>query len=354
LSEPSAPEPRGRGAAGGTLRDLLDASDPRDFKVKKAWQAVIRGLRQHRRETGEVAHLRAWADVERSLDTVPLTDDVRELKWLLRTLVKEEASIAAVLNVDRLLERMLPAFAEGLVRVDIEGFPPGFEPAAQARLVRQGVAPPLEVEAPLAAALVREFDGFVLGGSCLRARAHVREGEVLPPVPRSLRARPMRRGRQGAWLPYTDEVGRRSLTPRVLAQRQAERLGADRVIDGFCGIGGNAIAFAEAGARVIAVERDPERLDLARRNADAKGVRIDFRLGDLRDVLPTLPSWPLFLDPPWDAIDLGGLLDPARRTMLKLPREFDPAPLGAGWIVHFEFGEGEDDFAVVRMLTLIR
>jgi hypothetical protein len=315
---------------------------------------VIRALRRHRRDTGATSRLRAWADVERSLDTVPLTPDVGALKRLLRAMVEEEGGEDCARRIDALVERILPAIAAGTVRVEVDGFPAGFEPAWQARLLRQGSAPPLEVDAPVAAALVREFDGFVLAGRRLRVRAHVRAGEVLPPVPRSLRTQPLRRGRQGAWLPYVDDVGRRSLTPRGLARRQAARFDVDRVIDGFGGLGGNAIAFAEAGARVISIERDPDRLELARRNAAARGVRIDFRGGDLRKLLPSLPRWPLFLDPPWDAIELDGLLDPSRRTMLKLPRDFDPERLGVGWKVHFEFGEDDDDFAIVRMLSLIR
>ncbi len=328
-------------------------AEPRDFKVKKAWQEVIRGLRRHRRATGETPRLRSWADVERSLDTVPLTDDVTALKQLLRAMLKDGGGEPAAVQIDGLLDRMLPAIAEGPVVVDIDGFPADFEPAMQARLLRQGTAPPLEVDAKAAAALVREFDGFLLGGSRLQARARVRDGEILPAVPRSMRAQPLRRGRQGAWLPYTDAVGKRSLTPLALARRHAARFEVEEVIDGFCGLGGNAIAFAEAGARVIAVEQDPDRLALARRNADARGVSIDFRPGSIHELLPTLPAWPLFLDPPWDAIELGGLLDPDRPTMLKLPREFDPASVEGDWNVHYEFGENDDDFAIVRMLTLI-
>ena len=334
------------------LRALLAAADPRDFQTKKAWQEVIRGLRRRRRETGEAPRLRAWADVERALATVPLTDDVGELKRLLRAMVKEDGGAEVAHRVDLLTEQVLPAFAEGEIRVDVDGFPDGFDALLQARLLRRGTAPPLDVDAPVAAALVREFDGFSIAGSRLRVRAHTREGEILPPVPRELRSKPMRRGRTGPWLPHTDEVGLRSLTPRALAERQVERFGVDRVIDGFCGLGGNAIAFAEAGVEVIAVERDPARLELARANAGT--LPIDFRLGDVHALLPSLPRWPRFFDPPWDAIDLGGLLDPTIPTMLNLPREFDVSALGDGWTVHYEFGAGADDHAVVRMLSVVR
>ncbi len=41
--------------------------------------------------------------------------------------------------------------------------------------------------------------------------------------------------------------------------------------------------------------------------------------------------------------------------MAKLPREFDVASLpGEGWAVHWDFGERDDDRAVVRMIGAVR
>ena len=353
-----------RGAAGPNLRDLLREVPPSDFPLKKAWQRVVRSLRERRRRTGSESRLGSWADVERALGSVPLHDDpsrLTELKSALRTALRDPDDLGdAAADVDRLVSSLLPAVASGAVVVEVDGWPADFDAADRQRLLRTDEPPPLTLDAERAAALLREFDGFVLAGSRLRARARVKDGEVLPPVPRRLRAKPLRRDRDGPWLPYTDDVGKRSLTPRELAERQAARLsGETSVVDGFCGVGGNSIALALAGFEVDAVEIDPARLALARANAAALGVtdRITFHLGDLLEVLPGLPlDSALFLDPPWSAIDVTRLpLPRARTVMLKLPRDFDVALLpGAEWRTFYEFGAREDDRSVVRMLTVVR
>lgn len=347
------------------LRHALQESEPRDFPLKVAWRAVIQGLRERRRATGDPGQLGSRAAVERALASSLHPDhdprDIEVLKRALRSVVRDEASPEAAARVDALVAALLPAVVTGPVQVEVAGWPEDFAPGQQARLLRQGAAPPLTVDAELAAALVREFDWFVLAGRALEVRARLGERQVLPPVPRALRSKPMRRGREGPWLPHDDEVGRRSLTPRALAVRQAQRvaeLADGLVIDGFCGLGGNAIAFAEAGLRVIAVELDPDRAALARRNAEAMGVsdRIDLRVGDILTLLPSLPPRAaLFLDPPWHAIDLDALpLPEGRAVALKLPREFDVSRLPGRWQVHYEFGEADDDSAVVRLLTAVR
>ncbi len=347
------------------LRRLLQEAEPRDFPVKVAWRAVIQGLRQRKRETGEAGRLGSRAAVERALSSTVRRDcepvDLVELKRALRAVVRSEASPEAAARVDALVARLLPVVATGPVTVDVRGWPEDFGQDEQARLLRRGAAPPLEVDAEVAAALVREFDGFVLAGRRLSVRAGLAEGEVLPPVPRSLRAKPMRRDRDGPWLPHWDEVGRTSLTPRALAERQARRvaeLGSELVIDGYSGLGGNAVAFAEAGLRVIAVELDSGRAELARRNAEAMDVsdRIDQRTGDIVDLLPSLQAdATLFLDPPWEGLTREALPLPVGRPLaLKLPRDFDVRRLPGHWQVHYEFGEGEDDREVVRMLTALR
>lgn len=86
----------------------------------------------------------------------------------------------------------------------------------------------------------------------------------------------------------------------------------DVVIDAFAGVGGNAIQLArrDSRTRVIAVECDPERIELARHNAAVYGVenRIEFVCADFVALLND-PSWPrlaphealtaVFLSPPW-------------------------------------------------------
>lgn len=100
-----------------------------------------------------------------------------------------------------------------------------------------------------------------------------------------------------------DDEGRWSLTPERLALRIARTAAHAPIVDAGCGLGGNAIAFARAGSRVVAIEADANRLELARHNAKIYQVddRIDFIRGDAvtlarehaeRDAI-------LFIDPPW-------------------------------------------------------
>ncbi|PFH46294.1 hypothetical protein AMATHDRAFT_51134 [Amanita thiersii Skay4041] len=79
-----------------------------------------------------------------------------------------------------------------------------------------------------------------------------------------------------------DEEGWYSITPEVIANQIAERCRCDTILDAFCGVGGNAIAFAKTCQRVIAIDINPTRLALARHNAQIYGVadNIEFILAD--------------------------------------------------------------------------
>lgn len=79
-----------------------------------------------------------------------------------------------------------------------------------------------------------------------------------------------------------DEEGWYSVTPERIASQIAERCRCDVILDAFCGVGGNAIAFANTCHRVIAMDNSPTRLTLARHNATIYGVadRIEFVLAD--------------------------------------------------------------------------
>jgi trimethylguanosine synthase len=126
-----------------------------------------------------------------------------------------------------------------------------------------------------------------------------------------------------------DEEGWYSVTPERVADQIAERCRCDTILDAFCGVGGNAIAFAktcERGARnlgvllcaiaqigggaVIALDTNPTRLALARHNAVLYGVadRIEFVLADYLSFARSYLSLPstsnrkidvVFLSPPW-------------------------------------------------------
>lgn len=96
--------------------------------------------------------------------------------------------------------------------------------------------------------------------------------------------------------------GLEQATRPVVARRRAERLaasGVGHVWDLGCGLGLDSLALAEAGLRVMAVERDPGVAAAARANLAAHpGVEV--RVGDAEEVVP--------------GGDEGAVLDPARRT----------------------------------------
>lgn len=57
-----------------------------------------------------------------------------------------------------------------------------------------------------------------------------------------------------------------------------------RVLDLGCGAGRNAIALARAGARVIAVDEDPDQVAAARRAVDAADVRVELHQTPLAEL----------------------------------------------------------------------
>jgi SAM-dependent methyltransferase len=114
-------------------------------------------------------------------------------------------------------------------------------------------------------------------------------------------------------------------TRASVAAYRAERLralGVTSVADLCCGIGGDAIALARAGIRVLAVDRDPLTAAAARANADALGLAglIDVREADVTEVDTAS----------YDAV----FVDPARRG--GRGRIFDPEAYSPplSWAVH--------------------
>ncbi|CAG5114139.1 Oidioi.mRNA.OKI2018_I69.chr2.g8207.t2.cds [Oikopleura dioica] len=92
-----------------------------------------------------------------------------------------------------------------------------------------------------------------------------------------------------------------SVTPEQIAQHIAERCRCELIVDGFCGVGGNAIQFAFTCERVIAIDIDPVKIEMARHNAAIYGVadRIEFIVGDYFKIIPFLRPDVVFLSPPW-------------------------------------------------------
>ncbi|MFF7545843.1 methyltransferase domain-containing protein [Streptomyces canus] len=144
-------------------------------------------------------------------------------------------------------------------------------------------------------------------------------------------------------------------TRASVAAHRAERLralGVTSVADLCCGIGGDAIALARAGIRVLAVDRDPLTAAAARANADALGLAglIDVREADVTEV-DTAAYDAVFVDPARRG-GRGRIFDPeayspplswAVRAALKaphaalkvapgIPHEAVPAEAEAEWI----------------------
>ncbi|WP_409470187.1 THUMP-like domain-containing protein [Streptomyces sp. HC307] len=92
--------------------------------------------------------------------------------------------------------------------------------------------------------------------------------------------------------------------------RRFQELGVTSVADLCCGIGGDAVALARAGIRVLAVDRDPLTAAAARANAEALGLDglIEVRQADVTEVDVSA----------YDAV----FVDPARRG--GRGRIFDP------------------------------
>ncbi|WP_053846744.1 methyltransferase domain-containing protein [Streptomyces sp. NRRL B-24085] len=129
-------------------------------------------------------------------------------------------------------------------------------------------------------------------------------------------------------------------------------MGVTSVADLCCGIGGDAIALARAGIRVLAVDRDPLTAAAARANAEALGLAglIDVREADVTEV-DTAPYDAVFVDPARRG-GRGRIFDPeayspplswAVRAALKaphaalkvapgIPHEAVPAEAEAEWI----------------------
>jgi SAM-dependent methyltransferase len=159
------------------------------------------------------------------------------------------------------------------------------------------------------------------------------------------------------------DAGRMYFTPNGVEQstrasvaayraRRFQELGVRSLADLCCGIGGDAIALARAGIRVLAVDRDPLTAAVARANADALGLGelIEVREADVTEV-STAAYDAVFVDPARRG-GRGRVFDPeayspplswAVRTALEaplaalkiapgIPHETVPAEAGAEWI----------------------
>ncbi|XP_045495837.1 trimethylguanosine synthase isoform X2 [Colias croceus] len=92
-----------------------------------------------------------------------------------------------------------------------------------------------------------------------------------------------------------------SVTPENVAWHIANKYSYDVVLDAFCGAGGNTIQFAHTCHKVIAIDIDPLKIEMAKHNAEVYGVadKIEFIVGDFFEMAPNLNADMVFLSPPW-------------------------------------------------------
>ncbi|XP_038223315.1 trimethylguanosine synthase isoform X2 [Zerene cesonia] len=92
-----------------------------------------------------------------------------------------------------------------------------------------------------------------------------------------------------------------SVTPQNVAWHIANKYSYDVVLDAFCGAGGNTIQFAHTCHKVIAIDIDPLKIEMAKHNAQVYGVadKIEFIVGDFFEMAPNLNADMVFLSPPW-------------------------------------------------------
>ncbi|MHB0936735.1 MAG: THUMP-like domain-containing protein [Armatimonadota bacterium] len=127
---------------------------------------------------------------------------------------------------------------------------------------------------------------------------------------------------RAAELFFTRE-GLEMATAEPVARHTARRYaGLRKVLDLCCGLGGDALALAETAGQVIAVDRDPLTLEMARANARVLRIhdRLDFVNADVTEFVQTAP----FLIGPVEAI----FIDPSRRgdghRVSRRPEDYSP------------------------------
>ncbi|WP_420803230.1 THUMP-like domain-containing protein [Streptomyces spiramyceticus] len=108
-------------------------------------------------------------------------------------------------------------------------------------------------------------------------------------------------GAEDAYRMFFTPNGVEQATRTTVATYRADRfagMGVRSVADLCCGIGGDAIALARAGISVLAVDRDPLTVEVARANAEALGLSalIEVRCADVT-AIDTSPYDAVFVDP---------------------------------------------------------
>ena len=330
-----------------TVRKKLAACRPH-VSLKEAWKAVIQNSRRRKRD-GLEAPLSSRSAVDRLLQTSATPEmDVTELKSSLRSIIdarSPEDADTALEEIEQWAAHHTPKVHKGDVRVLATILDAQVEAAAidlwlNTRDRRR------TLDAPEASRFIHLLHGREVAGSRLTIEAELEPGWTLPTVERAERAR-QRTPNQSSWLPFLDPAGRYSATPRSIAERHAHLLRAHSVVlDPFCGAGGDAIAFAQSGIKVLASDHNAGRLTLAKQNASHFGVteRIEFTFNEALNAvtagLDKHPEAAIFLDPPWGGTDWNKgrmtfealfqqlpeiieACETAETVLIKLPRTLD-------------------------------
>jgi hypothetical protein len=276
-----------------------------------------------------------WACVVEALDS-RLSQDSGSLRPAAAALLARLPAASPAARADRKRGRDEPASPMYRVRVladcpaaeaaaaagaaaagERAGFPPPLAAAAALRAVAGcsdtwTLLPPTQLRplgwamhAQLAARAEPEEGGSGGGGGGGGAPAPAPPPRGVPPSQWAKRSQLWRRWEEGVRM---DVEGWRSVTPEAAALHMAAQAAAAAhgggggggpllVLDAFAGWGGNAIAFARRGARVVAMEASLPRLRLAQHNAGvyagdvaAGGGGITWVHGDAREVLAALAA----------------------------------------------------------------
>ena len=204
----------------------------------------------------------------------------------------------------------------------------------------------------LAAAMAEDDPDGLAAGARLRA-AYGPDQAAAALHQASLRRRAQTKFGDAAAGMFFTRDGLEQATRPAVAAHHADRLraaGASRVVDLGCGIGADALAFAEAGLEVVAVERDPGTAAVAAANLGERGRVV---CADAEQVAADLltPGTAAFCDPArrtsrgrlwrvadftpsWDLV--SGLLTGDRLAGVKLgpalPHTLVPATAEAEWV----------------------
>lgn len=328
-----------------TLREQLGSALPR-VPLKAAWNKVILVSRR-RKKAGMAAPLASRRVVDRLLDQA--ADDLTPPA--LKAFLRELHDASGERSEDRALEGIEGWYRDNAPRIADQ--PVGLHVHLDHPLVAKTEIDGwlgtemgrIRVGPPEAALWVHRLHGLDVGGVKIQVSVDLPDGEVLPAVERKARGRTGNRG-QRSWLPFSDEEGQFSMTPRTIAEAHAAALEPkSTVIDPFCGVGGDAIAMALAGHSVLASDSSSARVNLAEQNAghfDAQ-ANIEFSTQEATHAigagLTAHRGACLFLDPPWggpdwnrDSMDFAKLIgsvpgleraiSSADRILIKLPRNF--------------------------------